>query len=108
MTLLLLLGCAGGVGADSAPGVDLPATPEAFCAELTPSDDADAVGLSCMDAPTAGQACDAIDVEMVDKGSVDALCATCDANGAPCVHTDAVNCTTTEGATLSVYSFSCG
>lgn len=107
MTLLLLLGCTGGVGADSAPGVDLPATPEAFCAELTPSSADDAVGVSCMDAPTAGQACDDIDVVMVEKPSVDALCATCEANGAACVHTDAVPCTTSDGETLSVYSFRC-
>jgi len=105
MTLLLWLGCAGG---DSAPSAVLPESPEAFCAELTLSSAEDAVGVSCMDDPPAGESCDAIDVVLVDKPSVDALCATCEANGAPCVHTDAVRCTTSEGATLSVYSFRCG
>ncbi len=108
MILLLWLGCSG-VGDESGDteSSTVPATPVAFCAELTPSSDADAVGVSCIDDPAAGESCDAISVEMVDKDSVDALCASCEAAGSPCVHTDAVPCTTSDGATLSVYSFRC-
>lgn len=107
VSLALLVGCA--TRGDSNPVERAgPTSPAAFCDGLTPSEDADAVGVACIDDPAPGQACEEIAVIRVDKGEVDSLCATCEAAGQPCQHTTATNCTTADGEILNVYSFWCG
>ena len=108
--ILALLSSCTRTGGDSGPATSdftPPSNAGAFCNELTESDAEDAVGVSCVDNPSAGHACDDIAVLRVDKADVDALCASCDAAGTPCAHTPAVDCTTSDGDHLQVYSFHC-
>lgn len=109
MLAFVLWSCGGQTG-DSRPG--LPASAAAFCDELTVSDAADAVGVACVEEPTLDgeghpRPCDDLGVTMVAKGDVDTLCASCEAAGTACERTEAVDCTASNGATLSVYSFWC-